>query len=84
MNFRIAIPSIQRSKAIKEKTFNYLSKTDIDYKKVDIFLSDENEIDLYKESLKEYPVNFIITNKKHVNTQRNFIVDYYKENDYFN
>ena len=33
MNFRIAIPTIKRSKAIKEKTFNYLSKTDIDFKK---------------------------------------------------
>ena len=81
MNFRIAIPTIKRSKAIKEKTFNYLSKTDIDFKKVDIFLSDENEINLYKESLKDYPVNFIITNKKHVNTQRNFIIKHYKEKE---
>ena len=81
MNFRIAIPTIKRSKAIKEKTFNYLSKTDIDFKKVDIFLSDGDEIELYKNSLKDYPVNFIITNKKHVNTQRNFIINYYKENE---
>ena len=80
MNFRIAIPTIKRSKAIKEKTFNYLSKTDIDFKKVDVFLSDGDEIELYKNSLKDYPVNFIITNQKHVNTQRNFIVNYYKEN----
>lgn len=81
MNFRIAIPTIKRSKAIKEKTFNYLSKTDIDFKKVDVFLSDGDEIELYKNSLKDYPVNFIITNQKHVNTQRNFIVNYYKENE---
>ena len=60
-----------------EKTINYLSKTDINFKEVDLFLSDGEELDAYKESLKEYPINFIVTNKKHVNTQRNFIVDYY-------
>lgn len=81
MNFRIAIPTIKRSKTIKEKTFNYLNKTDIDFKKVDVFLSDANEIELYKNSLKDYPVNFIISNTKHINTQRNFIVNYYKENE---
>ena len=56
MKFRVAIPTIQRSKTIKEKTFNYLSKTDIDFKNVDVFLSDGDEIDLYRESLKDYPV----------------------------
>ena len=79
MKFRIAIPTIARAKTIKKKTINYLSKTDIDFKEVDLFLSDGEELDAYKESLKEYPINFIVTNKKHVNTQRNFIVDYYKE-----
>ena len=54
MKFRIAIPTIKRSKTIKEKTFNYLSKTDIDFKKVDVFLSDANELELYKNSLKDY------------------------------
>ena len=79
MKFRIAIPTIARAETIKKKTINYLSKTDIDFKEVDLFLSDGEELDAYKESLKEYPINFIVTNKKHVNTQRNFIVDYYKE-----
>ena len=79
MKFRIAIPTIARAETIKKKTINYLSKTDINFKEVDLFLSDGEELDAYKESLKEYPINFIVTNKKHVNTQRNFIVDYYKE-----
>src|SRR6056300_994847 len=83
MKFRIAIPTIARAETIKKKTINYLAKTDIDFSEVDLFLSDGNELEAYKESLKDYPINFIVTNKKHVNTQRNFIVDYYKEGQLF-
>ena len=79
MKFRIAIPTIARAETIKKKTINYLAKTDIDFKEVDLFLSDGNELEAYKESLKDYPINFIVTNKKHVNTQRNFMIDHYKE-----
>lgn len=79
MKFRIAIPTIARAETIKKKTINYLAKTDIDFSEVDLFLSDGNELKAYKESLKDYPINFIVTDKKHVNTQRNFMVDYYKE-----
>jgi hypothetical protein len=80
MDYRIAIPSIKRATTIKEKTINYLAKTDIDFSKVDLFLSDGEELPEYKKSLADYPINFIVTNQKHVNTQRNFIVNYYKEN----
>ena len=34
-----------------------------------------------QENLKDYPVNIIVSNTKHINTQRNFIVDYYKEDE---
>ena len=82
MKFRIAIPTIARAETIKKKTINYLAKTDIDFKEVDLFLSDGNELEAYKESLKDYPINFIVTNKKHVNTQRNFMIDHYKEGQF--
>ena len=82
MNFRIAIPTIARSKTIKEKTISYLSRTDVDLKKIDIFLSDGDELNEYKESLKDYPVNYIVTNAKHVNLQRNYIIKYYKKNEW--
>ena len=81
MNFRIAIPTIARAETIKKKTINYLAQTDIDFKKIDLFLSDGNELQAYQESLKDYPINYIVTNQKHVNTQRNFIVNHYKEGD---
>ena len=81
MNFRVAIPSISRAETITKKTLNYLKQTDIDMSKVDIFLSNPSEEQAYRENLKDYPVNIIISNTKHVNTQRNFIVDYYKEDE---
>ncbi len=81
MNFRVAIPSISRAKTITKKTLNYLKQTDIDMSKVDIFLSNPNEEQAYRENLKSYPVNIIVSNTKHVNTQRNFIVDYYQEDE---
>jgi hypothetical protein len=81
MNFRVAIPSISRADTITKKTLNYLKQTDIDMSKVDIFLSNPNEEQAYRENLKNYPVNIIVSNTKHVNTQRNFIVDYYKEDE---
>ena len=81
MTYKIAIPSIARSNTIFKKTFNYLAKTNIDFKNVYIFLSDGNEYHDYKKQLKDYPVNFIVTEKKHVNTQRNFICDYFNKNE---
>jgi len=81
MNFRVAIPSISRAETITKKTLNYLKQTDIDMSKVDIFLSNPNEEQAYRENLKSYPVNIIVSNTKHVNTQRNFIVDYYQEDE---
>ena len=81
MNFRIAIPSISRADTITKKTLNYLKQTDVDMAKVDIFLSNPNEEQAYRENLQDYPVNIIISNTKHVNTQRNFIVNYYKEDE---
>tara|TARA_Y100001973_G_C5186670_1_gene328296 strand:- start:1316 stop:2095 length:780 start_codon:yes stop_codon:yes gene_type:complete len=79
MSYKIAIPSIYRSKTIVNKTLNYLSKTDVDLKKVDVFLSDPEEKKDYEKTTKKFGVNIITTGKKHVNTQRNFIVDYYPE-----
>ena len=81
MNFRIAIPTISRSETILKKTINYLNKTDIDWTKVDVFLSDGDELEAYKKSLKDYPVNFFVSHTKHINTQRNFIINHYKEGE---
>ena len=51
MDYRIAIPSYKRSKTINEKTIAYLKRTDINLDLVDVFISDENEYDLYKNNV---------------------------------
>ena len=49
MDYRIAIPTISRSKTIREKTIGYLLRTDIDLSKIDIFFSKPEEIEDYKK-----------------------------------
>lgn len=75
-DYRIAIPTFKRSEAIKNKTFKFLEKTNINFSHIDIFVSDKEEVDLYKESLKDYNVN-IMGSVIGVGKNRNFIVDYY-------
>ena len=82
MNFRIAIPSVTRSETLLNKTISYLSKTNIDLSKVDIFLSKAEELEEYKNKLKNFPVNFIISNNSSINEQRNFIVKHYPVGQY--
>ena len=83
MEYRNTIPTISRSKKIKEKTIGYLLRTDIDLSKIDIFFSNPDEIDDYKKQLKDLPIgNYIPTNQKHIRLQRNFISKYYPENTF--
>jgi hypothetical protein len=83
MSFHIAIPSLGRAQSLKMKTMSYLGRTDVLSlaNGVDVFLSDGSERDEYEKTLDGLPVRFIVTEQKHVNTQRNFIVDYYKEGE---
>ena len=83
MDYRIAIPTISRSKTIRQKTIGYLLRTDIDLSKIDIFFSKPEEIQDYKKELKDLPIkNYIPTNQKHIRLQRNFISRYYPENTF--
>ena len=83
MDYRIAIPTISRSKTIREKTIGYLLRTDIDLSKIDIFFSKPEEIEDYKKELKDLPIkNYIPTNQKHIRLQRNFISRYYPKNTF--
>ena len=79
MKYRIAIPSYKRSKTIKEKTLNYvLSVCKIKPNIVDVFVADEKEYKDYKY-LELIGVNIII-GVVLLHRQRNFIQDYYEEN----
>jgi hypothetical protein len=77
MNYKIAIPSYKRPEIIKQKTLTLLKKYNIDNNKITIFVADEDEEKIYRQSLKnEYK---IIVGVHTIGEQRNFIEKYYKE-----
>ena len=77
MNYKIAIPSYKRPEIIKQKTLSLLKKYNIDNNKITIFVADEDEKKIYKQSLKnEYK---IIVGVHTIGEQRNFIERYYQE-----
>ena len=81
MKYRIAIPSYKRAQTIKKKTLNYLINVcKINTKLIDVFVANEKEYKDYKY-LKEQGVN-IITGVLLLHKQRNFITNYYNENDF--
>lgn len=81
-DYKIAIPSYKRSKTIKEKTLKILEKYNIDPLRVTIFVADEEEEKLYKESLKDTNYNNFVVGVLGIGPQRNFIERYYPEGTY--
>jgi len=79
MNYQIAIPSYKRSNQIKEKTLNYLEKCKIDKELVTVFVANETELEEYKKTIgNDYK---IVLGVPVLVKQRNFITNYYPENE---
>ena len=80
MNYRIAIPSYNRSDILFEKTLSYLKECGVDNSIIDVFVANEEEYEIYKEKIpREYYGNLIIGLEK-LYRQRNFITNYYPNN----
>lgn len=78
MHYQIAIPSYKRPETIKNKTLKLLMDHNIDKNKITIFVADNDEEKIYKQSLgNEYK---IIVGVHTIGNQRNFIERYYNEN----
>ena len=78
MDYQIAIPSYKRSETIKNKTLKLLMDHNIDKNKITIFVADNDEEKIYKQSLgNEYK---IVVGVHTIGNQRNFIERYYNEN----
>lgn len=75
----IAIPSYNRVNMLKEKTLAYLKKQKVPRKIIYIFVADETEYAIYKKKLQKYN---IVIGKKGIFNQRNFISEYFPENQY--
>lgn len=74
--YQIAIPSYRRAAICATTTIAYLRRTNVDLKRVTIFLSDPEEIDFYKEVIKDIR---IVEGVPTLRGQRKFINDYYPE-----
>ena len=78
MDYQIAIPSYKRPETIKNKTLKLLMDHNIDKNKITIFVADNDEEKIYKQSLSnEYK---IVVGVHTIGNQRNFIERYYNEN----
>lgn len=78
MDYQIAIPSYKRPETIKNKTLKLLMDHNINKNKITIFVADNDEEKIYKQSLgNEYK---IVVGVHTIGNQRNFIERYYNEN----
>lgn len=74
--YRIAIPTHRRHETIKEQTLSLLSG----YENIDIFISDEHDYNLYRQTLPTN--NLILTNTNSVCEKFNYIQNYYPEGEF--
>ena len=82
MNYRVAIPSYKRQNRLKESTLNLLQRHQIPADKIDVFVADQEERDIYAAALDPATYNVLIIAKPGIGAVRNFIADYYPEGQY--
>ena len=76
MYYRIAIPTYDRLNKLLETTLPLLKKHNIPLNRIDIFVENEDQYDLYTEHIQN--IKFIITNTEGIGEKRNFIRHYYQ------
>ena len=82
VNYKIVIPTYKRYDTFKNKTFKLLIDYKIPAKNIYIFVANNEEKTLYEKVLDKSKYNKIIVGKKGLKNQRNFICDYFDENEY--
>jgi len=78
MSYKIAIPSLKRSKPLQTLTYALLKKHNIDLSNVYIFVID-SEYELYKEC---FPESKIVIGRFGAKNNKNYIQDYFKQGEY--
>lgn len=79
MDYRIAIPSYQRSDQLKDKTLKLLERHNINPDIVDIFVANEDEHTKYASALSKSPYRNLIVGERGMGAIRRFIQGYYPE-----
>ena len=82
LNYKIAIPSYKRADTLKEKTLHTLSKYKLDPDLVHIFVANQEEFEIYSETLKETPYKNIIVGEVGMGAIRRYIQGYFKDGEY--
>lgn len=75
--YKIAIPTFKRLDTFKTKTLSYLKKTNIDINNIYLFVANEEEKLIYKET----GLKNIIVGIEGIRNQRNFIRHYFNEGE---
>lgn len=82
VDYRVAIPSYKRAETLKNKTLRVLEESNVPTDKIDIFVANEEEREIYERTLKKGTYSKIIVGIVGMRAIRNFIQDYYNEGDY--
>ena len=80
-DYRVAIPSYKRAEILKNKTLKVLSESNVPSEKIDVFVADEKEKELYEKTLIAGTYSRIIIGVPGMRRIRNFIQDFYDEGD---
>jgi hypothetical protein len=83
IDYKLVIPSYQRSELLKDKTLKVLEKYNIPPDRVFIFVANETEKELYEHSLQGGLYTNIVVGVPKIGKQRNFIEqEYFPEGTY--
>lgn len=83
MTYNIAIPSHRRPGILCEKTLAYLRRTNVDMSRVTVFLSDDEDLQMYSKVLDPTPVTVLLPRPsiQNVAEKFNYIHRYYREGE---
>ena len=79
--YKIAIPSYKRPETLKKKTLKLLQLYKIKPNKIYIFVSDDEQRQIYQEHLPNNSYNKLIVGKKGIKNIRNFMANYFNNGE---
>lgn len=79
MSWRIAIPSYKRATRLRDATLATLQKHGIPADRIDVFVADDDEREVYADTLDPATYDWLITATPGMGAVRNWMTDYYEE-----
>jgi len=81
-DYIVVIPSYDRPEECKNKSLTTLKNQNIKPDRINIFVANKEQYDIYQKVIPKDMYNKMIIGEKGINNQRNFIKKYYNENQY--